>query len=93
MGLSQSDIQRIAGFVRKVTKAASEEAIITETVQLLKTITRIKRLRVVYSRAPGSWTEWNSAENTIEVRSHEESPEPELVIHSTQTVVRDVHPT
>jgi len=77
MGLSQSDIQRIAGFVRKVTKAASEEAIITETVQLLKTITRIKRLRVVYSRAPGSWTEWNSAENTIEVRSHEESPEPE----------------
>jgi signal transduction histidine kinase len=77
MGLSQSDTRQLAAFVRKVTKAPDEDAIISETFQVLKSITKINRLRVVYSPGPGRWTEWKTTTDTIEVWSHDEWPEPE----------------
>ncbi len=77
MGLSQSDVQRIAGFVRKVTKAPNVEAIISETFRTLKSIAKIDRVRIVYSPAPARWTEWKAAADGVEVRPHDERPSPE----------------
>jgi len=77
MGLSQADIQRIAGFVRKVTKAPDVEAIISETFTTLKAMADIDRVRIVYSPLPSRWTEWKASENGLEVRSSEEWPAPE----------------
>ena len=78
MNLSQSDIQRIAAFVRKVTKAPSQEAIVSESFEMLKDIGGIGRLRVVFSAVPGRWTEWKSETNGLEVSASDEWPAPEL---------------
>jgi len=77
MGLSNSDLRSVAGFVRKATKALNAETIILEAFQVLKTIARIDRLQVVYSPLPGRWTEWKSSPDELEVHSHDEWPAPE----------------
>src|ERR1041384_514619 len=77
MGLSQSDVRQIAAFVRKIAKAPNPEAIVSETFQLLKRLAKIDRVRVVFSPAPGRWTEWISSSDALEVRTHEEWPAPE----------------
>jgi signal transduction histidine kinase len=77
MGLSQSDIQRIAGFVRKITKAPNVDAVISETLKTLKVLAGIERVRIVYSQAPARWTEWKGTADGLEVRPHEEWPAPE----------------
>jgi signal transduction histidine kinase len=77
MGLSHSNIRRIATFVRKITKAPDTEIVISETFQLLKRIAKINRLRVVYSPVPGQWTEWKSAPDGLEVWRRDEWPGPE----------------
>ena len=76
MGLSQSDIRRIAGFARKVTKAPSVETVISETFETLKAIAHIKEMRIVYSPAPSSWKEWKASPDSVEVRPHDEWPAP-----------------
>src|SRR2546422_628098 len=76
MGLSQSDIRRIAGFARKVTKAPSVETVISETFETLKAIANIKEMRIVYSPAPSSWKEWKASPDSVEVRPHDEWPAP-----------------
>ena len=77
MGLSQSDIRLIAGFVRKVTKAPGVDAVISESFETLKTVTNIKEMRIVYSAAPSAWKEWRASTTSVEVRSHDEWPAPE----------------
>src|SRR6185503_18891074 len=77
MRLSQSDIQRIAEFVRRVTKAPNVETVISETFQTLKNIAKIDRVRIVYSQAPARWTEWKAAPDGLEVRPHDEWTAPE----------------
>src|SRR5262245_12961574 len=77
MGLTQSNIQRIAAFVRKVTKAPNAETIVAETFQVLRQIAKINRLRIVYSLFPGRWTEWNAASNGLEIRPHDTWPAPD----------------
>ena len=77
MGLSQSDIQRIAGFVRRATKAPNLETVISETFEALKDIVQTDRIRVVYSAAPARWTEWKAAADGLEVRPHDEWRAPE----------------
>jgi signal transduction histidine kinase len=77
MELSQADIQRVAGFIRKVTKASNTETIIADTLQVLKAIAKIEQLRVVYSPVLGRWTEWRSSANGLEVRPHRDRPVPE----------------
>jgi len=84
MGLSQSDIQRTAEFVRKVTKAPDVEAVVSETFKALKAIAGIDRVRIVHSPSPSRWTEWKAAVDGLEVRSHDEWPGPEkksLTVH------------
>src|ERR1700722_5199422 len=77
MGLSPSDIQRIAGFVRRITKSPNVDAVISETLKSLKVLADIERVRIVYSQAPARWTEWKAAADELEVRPHEEWPAPE----------------
>ncbi|MBI4471734.1 MAG: sensor histidine kinase [Acidobacteria bacterium] len=77
MGLSQSDIHAIAGFVRKVTKAPSVEAVISESFETLKTVANVNQVRIVYSAAPAAWKEWRASRTSVEVRSYEEWPAPE----------------
>ena len=77
MALSQSDIRRTAEFVRKVTKAPSVEAVVSETLKALKRISGIDRVRIVYSPSPSKWREWKATEDGLEVRSHDEWPRPE----------------
>jgi signal transduction histidine kinase len=77
MGLSQSDIRRIAVFVGKVTKAQNAEAIVAETFQVLKAIAKTERLRIVYSPFPGRWMEWKTEPDELEVWPREEWPAPE----------------
>ena len=77
MGLSQADIQRIAGFVRKVTKAPDVEAIISETLTTLKAMADIDRVRIVYSPLPSRWTDWRASKNGLEVRTSGGWPTPE----------------
>jgi signal transduction histidine kinase len=76
MGQPEPDLERIAAFVRKITKAPDAESVISETFQLLRRIARINELRVVYSPGPGRWTEWKSARSGVDVNSHEEWPAP-----------------
>src|SRR2546423_12162873 len=76
MGLSQSDIQRIAGFVRRITKAPNVDAVISETLTTLKELAGIDRLRIVYSQARARWTEWKAAADGLEVRPHDDWPAP-----------------
>jgi signal transduction histidine kinase len=76
MDLSETDIQRFAGFVRKITKAPNVDSIISDTLETLKQLAGIGRLRVVYSQTPASWTEWKAAADSLEVRPHDEWPEP-----------------
>lgn len=76
MALSHSDIRRIAGFTRKVTKAPTAETIISETLGTLKAIANIEEIRIVYSSPPSTWKEWKASANSIEVRPHEEWPPP-----------------
>src|SRR2546422_6698115 len=76
MGLSQSDIRRIAGFARKITKAPTVETVISETFETLKAIANIKEMRIVYSPAPSSWKEWKASPDSVEVRPHDEWPAP-----------------
>jgi signal transduction histidine kinase len=76
MGLSHSNIERIAAFVRKVTKAPNAETIVSETFQVLKHMANINRLRIVYSPFPGRWTEWKAASDGLEVRPHDTWPAP-----------------
>jgi signal transduction histidine kinase len=77
MGLSQADIQQIAGFVRKVTKAPNVETVVSETFTTLKAIAAVDRVRIVYSPSPSKWMEWRIAENGLEVRLSDEWPAPE----------------
>ena len=77
MGLSQANIQRIAGFVRKVTKAPDVEAVISETLTTLKAMADIDRVRIVYSPLPSRWTDWRASKNGLEVRTSDEWPTPE----------------
>jgi signal transduction histidine kinase len=77
MELSQSDVAQIGAFVRKVTKALNAEMVISETAGFLKRIGRTDRLRAVYSHAPGHWTEWKSAPDSLSVRVLDEWPGPE----------------
>lgn len=77
MGLSQADIGLIAGFVRKITKAPSSEAVISETFEILKGIGKVKEARVVYSPGPSIWNEWRASADSAEVRPHDEWPAPE----------------
>src|SRR5262245_21256365 len=86
MELSQTDTTQVRAFGRKVTKALNAEMVILETVELLKLIGKTDRLRVVYSHAPGHWTEWKSAPDTLAVRIHDEWPAPEK---NTSTVFFD----
>src|SRR3989441_2371073 len=76
-GFSQSEIQQIAGFVRKIAKAPNVEAVISEAFIILKGIADIDRVRIVYSPSPSKWTEWKADKHKIEVRPHEEWPPPE----------------
>jgi signal transduction histidine kinase len=73
-------MERIAAFVRKATKASNAEAIVSETFQLLRHMSKINRLRIVYSPFPGRWTEWKSASDGLEVRTHETWPAPDKKI-------------
>lgn len=77
MAVSQTEMQRIAAFARKVTKAANVETVISEIFQTLKQIARVDRVRIVYPAGPGRWTEWKAAPRTLSVRTHDEWPEPE----------------
>jgi signal transduction histidine kinase len=77
MGLSQADIQQIAGFVRRVTKAPNVDTVVSETLATLKAIANIDRVRIVYSPSPSKWMEWRAAENGLEVRASVEWPAPE----------------
>jgi signal transduction histidine kinase len=70
--MEEVDAHRIAAFVRKITTAPDAETIIVETYQLLRRTARINELRVVYSPAPGRWTEWTSTRRGLEAASHEE---------------------
>ena len=76
-GFSQSEIQQIAGFVRKIAKAPNVEAVISEAFIILKGIADIDRVRIVYSPSPSKWTEWKVDKHKIEVRPREEWPPPE----------------
>ncbi|HYR91670.1 MAG TPA: sensor histidine kinase [Terriglobia bacterium] len=76
MGLSRSEIRRIAGFVRKVTKASSVETVISQTFETLKAIANVNEVRIVYSPAPSTWKEWKASPDTVEVRPHDEWPAP-----------------
>ncbi len=76
MELSRSDIQRIAFFARKVTKAPTTEAVILETFETLKAISRIDRMRIVYAPAPLRWTDCVVGRKGLEVRPHDERPAP-----------------
>jgi signal transduction histidine kinase len=77
MGLSEADLQRIAGFVRKVTRAPDVAAVILETFTMLKAMAAIDRVRIVYSPSPSKWTEWRASQGGLKVRSSEERPAPE----------------
>jgi signal transduction histidine kinase len=77
MALSNSDMQSIAAFVRKITKAANVEAVISETFQILRQVARADRARIVYSPGPARWTEWKIARKTLAVRVVDEWPGPE----------------
>ena len=76
MGLLDADIQRIAGFVKKLAKAPNVEAIAFETFATLKAIADVDRIRIVYSPSPSAWVEWRAAEGGLEVSHHEECPGP-----------------
>jgi signal transduction histidine kinase len=77
MALTPSDIQHIAAFVRKVTKAPNSESIISEILHVLSKVTTVKRLRVVHVNAPGRWTEWQSTPRTMKVLPHQSWPPPQ----------------
>ena len=77
MGLSQSDIRLAAAFVRKVTKAPSIEAVISESFETLKAVANVKHVRIVYASSPSVCSEWKASPESSEVRSHEEWPAPE----------------
>ena len=77
MDLSQTDIRQIVDFVRSATKAANMESVISVTFETLNRIADTERIRVVYAPAPSRWTEWMSARTGLEVRPHDEWPEPE----------------
>jgi signal transduction histidine kinase len=70
-------VQRLAAFVRNITKAPNPEKVVLETYQVLQHIAKVDRLRVVYSGAAGRWTEWKSTPDGLEVRLHDEWPAPE----------------
>jgi signal transduction histidine kinase len=76
MQLSESEVRRIAAFVRTVTKAPAVEAVISEAVETLKAIADFKQVRIVYSLAPSNWKEWRAAKNSVETRAHNEWPAP-----------------
>jgi len=77
MDLSQTDIRRLVVFARSAPKAANMESVISETFETLNRIAGTDCIRVVYAPAPSRWTEWMSARNGLEVRPHDEWPEPE----------------
>jgi signal transduction histidine kinase len=77
MGLSESEVRRIAAFARTVTKAPAVEAVLSETFETLKAIAHIKEVRIVYSAAPSTWKEWRAAEDSVEMGTHDELPTPQ----------------
>ncbi len=77
MGLSLADIQQIAGFVRRVTKAPNVDTVVSETFATLKAIADVDRVRIVYSPSPAKWMEWRAVEHGLEVRVSDEWPVPE----------------
>jgi signal transduction histidine kinase len=77
MELSQADIQQLAGFVRRVTKAPNVDKVVSETFTTLKATAGVDRMRIVYSPSPSKWMEWRAGENGLEVRASDEWPVPE----------------
>jgi signal transduction histidine kinase len=82
MALSKSDMQRIAAFVRTITKAANVETVVSETLQTLKQLAQVDRVRIVYPLGPARWTEWKTTRKTLGVRVHDEWPAPEKDVHA-----------
>ncbi|MBI4473029.1 MAG: sensor histidine kinase [Acidobacteria bacterium] len=74
--LSDSDIEIIAGFARKVTKAPVVDKIVAEVFDTLKAVAGTHTVRVVYSPRPSTWKEWKASLNSIEEREHDEWPAP-----------------
>ena len=77
MGLSDTDIQRIAGFVKKLAKAPNVEAIVFETFAALKAIANVDRVRIVYPQSPSVWVEWKARGNGLKVSQHDKCPGPD----------------
>jgi hypothetical protein len=65
MALSQSDMARLASFVRTITKVANVETVISETFQTLKKLAKVDHVRVAYSPGPARWTEWKVEGKTL----------------------------
>jgi signal transduction histidine kinase len=77
MGLSQLDIQHLAEFIRKLTKAPSVEKIISATFNTLNQVGRVDRMRVVYLDSSARWTEWTAANNALGVKEPAGRPTPD----------------
>lgn len=77
MAFSQSDMQRMAAFVRTITKSANVEMVISETFQTLRELAGVDRLSIVYSPSPARWTEWKATRKTLGVHVHDEWPKPD----------------
>ena len=76
MGLSQPDVQHLAEFIRKLTKAPGVEKIISATFQTLNQVAKIDRMRVVYSDSSARWTDWTFTSHALEVKEPAERPGP-----------------
>lgn len=74
MGLLDADIQRIAGFIKKLANAPNVEAVVFETFSVLKAIADVDRIRIVYSPSPSVWVDWKAAETGVEMSHHDERP-------------------
>jgi signal transduction histidine kinase len=86
MALSQLDIEHLAEFTRKLTKAPGVEKIISATFDTLNQVGRIDRMRVVYPDSSARWSEWTATNKALEVREPAGRPTPE---RSAVTVLFD----
>jgi signal transduction histidine kinase len=77
MGLSPSDIQLIAAFVRTITRAPNRETIVSETLNVINAITAINGLRVVHFEGPSRWIEWKCTGRRLTAIAHDECPVPQ----------------
>ena len=76
MGLSQPDIQHLAEFIRKLTKAPGVEKIISATFQTVNRVGKIDRMRVVYPDSAARWTDLTVTTHALEVKEPAERPGP-----------------